>query len=44
MNRFQDPDAFELHDYQTIDNQVRSEIADDLAAEPSAKAKLLVHL
>lgn len=44
MNRFQGPDAFELHDYQTIDNQVRFEIADDMAAEPSAKAKLLVHL
>jgi len=44
MNRFQDPDAFELHDYQTIDNQVRFEIAHDMAAEPSAKAKFLVHL
>ena len=44
MNRLQDPDAFELNNYQTIDNQVRFEIADDMAAEPSTKAKLLVDL
>jgi len=44
MNRFQDPDAIELNNYKAIDNQVRFEIADDMAAEPSAKAKLLVDL